>query len=489
MKRAWGYLFTLAVPVAALAAGAAWMLNLGKPGDASLTYDTAMVVKGQIRKIVSTSGPVRALVTVSVGSQLSGQVEQVKVDFNSEVKPGDVLATLDARTYAARTTSAKADLAVAEAALVNQSAALTKAQAILLTAERAIGRQKSLAAKGFSAQSTLDNAIRDQDVAKADIAVAKAQIESAKATIAQRKAALDQTQIDLDRAEIRSPISGTVISRTVDPGQTVAASLQAPEMFKIAQDLSRIRIEAQVNEADVGSVADGNPVTFSVDAYPDREFKGRVTQVRLAATEINNVVTYTVIIEAVNDDRRLFPGMTANVQIESATREGVLRVSNDAFRFRPRTETTPSSSQGGEVGQRSERMLARIKDDVHLTAEQETALRAEIKSLGEEMRQGTQPAGMGAPSFDPSVFRQKLTARIDLVLGPTLTDEQQKLYEKWKLGRETSRPSAVWILGTGDRPERRAVRTGLADDKFTEIVSGELQDGDRVVLRAREVKP
>ncbi len=487
MKRALGYLFTLAVPVAAIALGVAWMLDFGKSGHQSLTYDTTTVSTGQIRKIVATSGPVRALVTVSVGSQLSGQIELVKVDFNSEVKPGDVLATLDARTYAARTAQARADLAVAEAALVNQTAALKKSEAVLISAERANTRQKSLAAKGFSAQSTLDNATRDQDVAKADIAVAKAQIESAKATIAQRKAALDQAQIDLDRSEIRSPISGTVISRTVDPGQTVAASLQAPELFKIAQDLSRIRIEAQVNEADVGSVAEGNPVVFSVDAYPDREFKGRVTQVRLAATELNNVVTYTVIIEALNDDRRLFPGMTANVQIESATRDGVLRVSNDAFRFRPRTDAAGPSDQGGEAGKRSERLLAKIKDDVQLTAEQETVLRAEMKSLGDEMRQSAQP-GLGAPSFDPAVFRQKLTARIDLVLGPTLTDEQQKLYDKWKLGRDSSRPGAVWVLNASGQPERKSVRTGLADDKFTEILTGELRDGDRVVLRGREAK-
>jgi HlyD family secretion protein len=487
LTRAIGYLFTLAIPVAAVAGGTLYMMRLGQTGPETLTYDTVEVAKGNIRKIVASSGPVRALVTVSVGSQLSGQIDKVQVDFNSEVKPGDVLATLDARTYAARTAQAKADLVAAEAALANQNAALAKAKAVLTTADRTIQRQKSLAQKGFASQQTLDNAVRDQDVAEADIAVAQAQIASAKATIAQRKAALDQAQIDLDRAEIRSPISGTVISRTVDPGQTVAASLQAPELFKIAQDLSRIRIEAQVNEADVGAVAEGNSVMFNVDAYPDREFKGRVTQVRLAATELNNVVTYTVIIEAMNEDRRLFPGMTANVQIESANRDGVLRVANDAFRFRPRTEQSEgSSSAGSEASRRSERMLSRMRDDLQLTEPQVAALREEMTKLSEEMRGGNQPAGMTGPTFDPSVFRQKLSSRIDQVLAPTLSEEQSKLYENWKRGRETTRPNALWVLTAGNIIERRVIRSGLADDKFTEIVSGEIEEGDRVVIRARE---
>ena len=156
--------------------------------------------------------------------------------------------------------------------------------------------------------------------------MAKAQIESAKAVIAQREAALRQAEVDQERTKIVAPINGTVISRTIDVGQTVAASLQAPELFKLAQDLKLIRLEAQVNEADVGSISEGNSVSFTVDAYPERTFEGKVTQVRLSATELQSVVTYTVIIEASNDDRKLFPGMTANVQIEAAKKDGVLRI-------------------------------------------------------------------------------------------------------------------------------------------------------------------
>jgi HlyD family secretion protein len=486
MFKRMGYLFTLAVPLVVAGLAVAWMLDLRTDGNSATSYETATVSTGSIRKIVSSSGPVRALVTVSVGSQLSGQIDKVLVDFNSEVTPGQVLATLDARTYAALVEKAKADLAAAKAIRVTQTAALVKAQASLRLAHRTIERQQTLADKGFSAQSSLDSAIRDEEIAKAEIEVANAQIESATANIAQREAALDQAQIDLDRAEIRSPVSGTVISRTVDPGQTVAASLQAPELFKIAQDLSHIRIEAQVNEADVGAVAQGNVVTFTVDAYPEREFKGMVTQVRLAATELNNVVTYTVIIEAGNDDRRLFPGMTANVQIESATHEGVLRVPNDVFRFKPRGATAAASSSPGG-GQRAERLVTRLTNEVELTAEQEAMARAEITALGQEMRSGA-PAGMSTPSFDPAAFRQKLAVRLDQVLLPSLNDEQRRAYEKWKQGRETARFATLWLIGPNGQPENRSVRTGLADE-FTEILGTSLKEGDQIIVRAREAKP
>lgn len=481
-------LFTLAVPFAALGAAVLWITGLGNATKPGLVYDTAEISRGAIRRVVTTSGPVRALVTVSVGSQLSGQIEEVKVDFNREVKPGDVLATVDSKTFQSKVTQAKADLLAAQAALVNQEASLKKAEAQLKLADQNIERQQTLSAKGFASRATLDSATRDSDIGRADVAVAKAQIESAKAVIAQRQAALDQAAIDVERTEIRSPIAGTVISRTVDPGQTVAASLQAPELFKIAQDLSRIRIEAQVNEADVGAIAEGNPATFTVDAYPDREFAGKVTQVRLAATEINNVVTYTVIIEATNADRKLFPGMTANVTIETAKRDGVLRVANDALRFKPRTEPGAREARGGDRSGRSDRMITRLKDELQLTPEQEAVVRAEIAKLSEEMRAQSSGGIGGGANFDGSAMRQKMSSRIEQTLGPILTEAQRPLYDKWKLGRETTRMSALWVLEDGVTPDRRAVRTGVSDDKFTEILSGEVKEGEKAVVRAREAK-
>lgn len=478
-------LFTLAVPLAAGGLALAWTGGLLKEPASRIVYDTAEVGRGSIRKIVTTSGPVRALVTVSIGSQLSGQIDKVPADFNTEVQEGDTLATLDDKTFKARVAQAEADLSVAQANLVNQDAALKKSRAIALQAERNIERQKALQTKGFASTATLENAERDLAVANADIAVAEAQIASAKATIEQRKAALSQAQIDLDRSIIRAPISGTVISRTVDPGQTVAASLQAPELFKIAQDLRRIRIEAQVNEADVGEVAEGNAVTFSVDAYPDREFKGKVTQVRLAATELNNVVTYTVIIEAANDDRKLFPGMTANVQVEAARRDDVVRLPNDALRYKPKGEVAGRNGGGrgegrGENRQAGGRQVERLKEELKLTEAQEQTLRDGIAKLIAERR------GNEQDSFDPSTMRQLMQARIEQVLTPVLTDAQRELFDKWKQGREGQRMGTVYTIGADGMPERRMVRIGISDDQFTEVAGGRLKEGDRVVLRAKE---
>lgn len=492
MKRPLTTLFTLAVPVAAAGLLAVWMLGPASRTGGAIVYETVPVSKGQIRKMVSTSGPVRALVTVSVGSQLSAQVEDVRVDFNSEVKPGDILATLDAKTFAARVAQAKADLQAAEAALTNQQAAMAKAEAMLKAAETNVERQQGLAEKRLSTQLAFETALRDRDVAKAEISVVAAQVRSAEATIAQRQAALDQADIDLERTEIRSPIEGTVISRTVDPGQTVAASLQAPELFKIAQDLSRIRIEAQVNEADVGAVAEGNPATFTVDAYPEREFEGRVTQVRLAATELNSVVTYTVIVEAANDGRKLFPGMTANVNIVSATREGTLRVPNDALRFRPRgalAEAAPGGRGEGGGGARGGQMVERLKAELNLTEPQVAAVQRAMEQLRGEMQGASQPGFGGGPGGgDRGAMRQRFLSRIEQALGPLLDDTQKAAFQRWKDGREAVRPGTVWVLGRTGLPERRAIRTGIADDQFSEIVGGDLAEGEAVIVRARDAR-
>ena len=505
------YLFTLAIPLVAAAGGLAWIYGQGPSRGPAVNYETTPAARGAIRKLVSTSGPVRALVTVSVGSQLSGQVVKLDADFNSEVKENDVLATLDDKTFVSKVAQAKADLAQAKAQVLNQDAALKKSEAVLRQAERSQGRQQTLAAKGIAAAATLDNATRDMDVAKADIAVAQAQIANAKAQIEQKTALLLQAEIDLDRTRVRSPINGTVISRTIDVGQTVAASLQAPELFKIAQDLRRIRLEAQVNEADVGVVAEGNDVEFSVDAYPERKFRGRVTQVRLAATELQNVVTYTVIIEAQNEDRKLFPGMTANVQIETARRDNVLRVPNDATRFKPRDRSAEQrlagGGGGGQGGGGRGQLVEQLKDELKLDDAQVTIVRAEMAKFFAEMRaqgggQGSGAAGGGgaatpAPGFgapppqqsgDMAGNRARIAQHLELVLLPRLTDEQKPLYARWKKGREGTRTGTVWVLNSAGEPEARNVRLGITDEQFTEIVGGPLKEDDRVIVRAREAK-
>lgn len=508
------YLFTLALPLAVMAGGAAWMMGLGglgTSGDSALAYDTVAVSRGEIRRLVATSGPVRAVVTVSVGSQLSGRIETLSADFNSEVKDGDLLARLDDKTFAARVAQARADLVAAQAGLTNQQAARAKAEAVLRNAKRLLERQETLATKGVASTATLDNAVRDVDVATADISVIDAQIANAKATIAQREAALRVAEIDLERTEIRSPIDGTVISRTIDVGQTVAASLQAPELFKIAQDLRRIQIEAQVNEADVGAIKQGNPVEFTVDAYPDERFRGVVTQVRLAALELANVVTYTVIIEAANDDRRLFPGMTANVQIETARRGNVLRISNDALRFRPRgtASAQPGSAQAAE---RSDRLVEQMKTALKLSDEQVsavqeamakmTAARAERRktreaqaegggevrneSRGENGMAGGPRAGNGRGDGPDGGARSRFMERIETALEPTLTAEQKPLLERWRQIRQSGRMASVWVLKPERGPEQRQIRLGIGDEQYTELIGSSLQPGEHVITRQRQ---
>ena len=500
------YLFTLALPLAAVGIGAAWMMGLGGfggSGDSALAYETAEISQGDIRRLVTTSGPVRAVVTVSVGSQLSGRIDKLSADFNSEVKEGDLLALLDDKTFAARVAQARSDLVAAKAGLANQEAARVKAEAMLRNAKRLLERQETLASKGVASTATLDTAIRDVDVAVADIAVIDAQIENAKATIEQREAALKVAEIDLERTRILSPIDGTVISRTVDVGQTVAASLQAPELFKIAQDLRRIQIEAQVNEADVGAIREGNPVEFTVDAYPEDRFRGSVSQVRLAATELQNVVTYTVIIEARNDDRRLYPGMTANVQIETARRHGVLRISNDALRFRPRElAAAPPQAGSAQAAERGERLLTQLRTVLKLNDEQAAlvqdvmqkaaAARAERQKARQEQGEGSgEAAGAGenraGNARGSGDVRNRFMERIEAVLEPTLTDEQKPLLERWRQARQGGRMATVWVIGLDRKPEQRQVRLGISDEQFAELIGGGLKQGDRVITRQRQV--
>jgi HlyD family secretion protein len=437
---------------------------------------------------VSTSGPVRPIITVQISSQLSGQIQELKADFNSEVKAGDVLAQLDPKTFVSKVAQASADLAMAKASLKNQEATLQRAQAILRQTERAIERVQTLAAKGVNAQAQLDNATRDAEVARADIAVALAEIEKGKANVAQREAALLQAQIELERTQIRSPIDGVVVSRTVDIGQTVASSFQAPELFRIAQDLRRIQIEAQVNEADVGQVSAGNPVTFTVDTYPDLTFHGKVSQIRYAAQELQNVVTYTVVVAAENGDLKLLPGMTANVQIETARRDGVLRLPVAALRFKPRAPA-PQATVADRT-ERNEQRLQDLSDRLKLTDAQMEAARAGIAKMEAERaaskkRKADKDEGAGEQGRSEGK-REHTADRFARVLMPLLDSQQRVLFEKWKKERESTRSARIWVLNGSGEPEMRRARLGLADDQFGEIAGGEIKEGERVILRARE---
>ncbi|MFL5445780.1 MAG: efflux RND transporter periplasmic adaptor subunit [Myxococcales bacterium] len=281
-------------------------------------YKTEPVTRGSVNESVSATGDVSALVTVSVGSQVSGIVDKLYVDFNSPVKKGQLLATLDARLF-------QAALQKTDASVASARAGVQKAQAALADSQRLVSRDQELFKGGLIARSELDTAIATYDGNAASLAGAKAAVLQANADRAQAAANLAFTKIT-------SPIDGVVVSRSVDAGQTVAAALQAPTLFVIANDLTKMQILANVDQADVGKVHEGEDAKFTVDAYPGEVFKGHISQVRQAATTTNNVVTYAAVIQADNPDRKLRQGMTAAVTIVAANHDDVLRVPNAALR-------------------------------------------------------------------------------------------------------------------------------------------------------------
>ena len=285
---------------------------------AAVPYRTEPLTRGTVNESVSATGDVSALVTVSVGSQVSGIVDKLYVDFNSPVKKGQLLATLDPRLF-------QAALQKADASAASARAGVAKAQAALADSQRLVARDQELANGGLIARSELDTAVATRDGNAAAL-------EGAKATVLQANADRAQAAANLAFTRIASPIDGVVVSRSVDAGQTVAAALQAPTLFVIANDLTKMQILANVDQADVGKVREGEDARFTVDAYPGEIFKGRISQVRQAATTTNNVVTYAAVIQADNPDRKLRQGMTAAVTIVAANHDNVLRVPNAALR-------------------------------------------------------------------------------------------------------------------------------------------------------------
>jgi HlyD family secretion protein len=284
-------------------------------------YVTMPVQRGNVTQVVSSTGTLQAVVTVLVGSQISGTIDKLFADFNTKVKAGEVVAQLNQDKFKAAVDQARANLLAAESSLA-------KAKVSVVDAQRTLERNRELRKRDLMPQSELDTAQTAYDAALAQVEVNKAQS-------AQAQAALNQAMVDLNNTVIRSPVDGIVISRNVDVGQTVAASLQAPTLFTIANDLAKMEVHTNVDEADVGNVTEGQEVTFTVDAFPARRFKGHVHQVRNAPTVVQNVVTYDAVVRIDNKELLLKPGMTANVQFLVNRREDVLTIPNMALRFKP----------------------------------------------------------------------------------------------------------------------------------------------------------
>jgi len=456
----------------------------GSTAENTLSYTLGEVTRGDIESVVITTGTLEALNTVVVGSQLSGQVEQLFADFNDVVSKGQLIAQLDPRTFQARVVQNEADVEVAQANILQRQAEVERSTAIHDQAGRELKRRTNLREKDYISESELDQDSTTVETTRAQLQMAEAALVNARAVLQQKLAVLNQSRLDLERTAIRSPIAGTVINRNVEQGQTVAASLQAPELFQIAQDLHEMKVEASVDEADIGRIRETLQCRFSVDAYPERKFSGTIEQIRKAPDVVQNVVTYRVIITTQNRDLALLPGMTANVEIVLGKRENVLQIPNAALRFAPKNAEPSTSAPAGTPERNPQVMIDRLNETVTLTSQQQS----QIKQLFEQSRDQFQKiAASGDREAMRSSFRQaraKLNSRIRSLLQPKQQTAFDKIQQTTRPGgrHSDSRPGTLWKL-TEDQPVAVSVRTGLSDDQHTELIGG-LSEGDSLILRA-----
>jgi len=402
-----------------------WRASRAEP---EVQYRTAAVETRGIVSRVTASGTLQATVTVQVGTQVSGRVQRIHVDFNAPVKKGQPVAKIDPQLFQAAVAAARANHSSARANVV-------RSEAQVLEADRQFARLKKLSAEGLASTAELN-------VAETNLTVAKAAVDVAKAAVEQSAAALNQAQVNLSYTDIVSPIDGTVISRNVDVGQTVAASLQAPVLFTIAEDLRNMQVNANVSEGDVGRLTQGMEASFTVDAFPGQKFFGKIAQIRNAAQTVQNVVTYNAVVDVANPDLKLRPGMTANVTMVYAEKNGVLAIPNAALRFRPSPDARGgASATAGGAGGRSGAGGGGAGGGG--ASEQRTV-------GGDGGRRAGRPDG-GRPDG----------GRPD--------------------GEAAARP-VFRLDGTAATPVM--VVTGLSDGSWTEIVSGDLKEGDAIILDA-----
>ena len=417
---------------------AAFMLKSKSP----VQYYTAKVENGEIKQVVEATGTINAVITVQVGSQVSGVISKLYVDFNSPVKKGQLIAQIDPALFQGALAQAQADLANAKANLSAAVAGTAKARATEIQAKADYERNLGLAKQGVVSPQTLDLARAASDGAVASVSASVAAEEQARAQVLQKQAAVQVAQTNLDYTTIHAPIDGTVVARNVDVGQTVAASLQAPTLFTIAQDLTKMQVYAKTDESDVGQIRPGQNVSFKVDAYPRDTFYGSVSQVRMNSTIVQNVVTYDTIIDFNNPDLKLFPGMTAYVTIPVATANAV-KVPNGALRYKP-----------------------------DLSADEVRALYQQY-GLPENAGQPSQdkPPTAAAPPHAPG---SNARPGAKTAAAVAVSDSVGPRYDT----------QVVWKLLPDNSLQPVRIKTGITDHTFTELVqelNGSLKPGDDVV--------
>ncbi|HEU4351789.1 MAG TPA: efflux RND transporter periplasmic adaptor subunit [Burkholderiales bacterium] len=484
--------------VATLGAGGWYWLET-RDGNGEVKYRLAKVERGPLAAVVVASGTLNAVTTVQVGSQISGQVKEIYADFNTAVKKDQVIARIDPATFELRVNQARADLdaaegavAVARSGLAAQQAELGRVKVTLVDAQRDVERKKQLVDKKFISPAELDKAqvvldtTREQlKAVEAQIKVNEAQVASARAAVKQRESLLKQAQVDLERTIIRAPVNGTVILRNVDAGQTVAASLQAPVLFTIAQDLRDMQVEAAIDEADVGRLRVGMPASFAVDAFPRRNFTGEIRQIRKSPQNVQNVVSYTVVISAANPDLALLPGMTANVRVAVESRTSTLKVPNAALRFRPAGAAPEARAAPNDMptpqagGQAVQEFRSRIQQDLKPTESQ----RAQLDEIFSESRQKfarvRDMKGDGNRRKEVERIRAETNTRIAEILTP----EQRPAWERLLAESAARGPMSagrVYVLEDG-APKPVDVRLGLSDGMSTEVISG-LDENAEVIV-------
>jgi HlyD family secretion protein len=414
-------------------------------GEDKPQYFTTKSDRGDIRAVVEATGTINAVITVQVGSQVSGTISKLYVDFNSRVKKGQVVAQIDPPLFRGALLQAKADLANAQANLASAKANLEKAKAAQVQTKADYNRAVGLTQGGVMSQQQLDLAKANYDSAVAAVSASDAQVVQAAAQEQQKEAAVTVAQTNLDYTTIRAPIDGTVIARNVDVGQTVAASLQAPTLFTIAQDLTKMQVYASTDESDVGMIKVGQVSTFKVDAYPKDTFTGTVSQIRMNATTVQNVVTYNTIVDFDNPELKLFPGMTAYITIPVANAKAVLRVPNGALRYKPDLKAEEIRALLQKYG----------LDNGGAQASATAASGAGAKQSRPQGQEGggSPPVATKAPRLDVAI---------------------------------------LWKLHPDKTLEPVKVRTGITDHTVTEVaqvLQGELKEGDELVTGSLTNKP
>jgi HlyD family secretion protein len=468
IRRKIGLVSVLVVFIVLGAGGFYWYSANGR----APSYRTTPVERGELLSTISATGTLNAVVTVQVGTQVSGTIQQLLVDYNSPVKKGMLIARIDPATFEAKVNQAQADLENSRASVLNQRAAVAKARADLVNAKANVVRQEvalrdakikldsriRLFGEGGisqeerdSAQAAYDSAVAQLEASQASVnsaqaalEVTQAQLAAAEAQVRQKQASLALAEVDLRNTLIRAPVDGIVVSRSVDVGQTVAASLQAPTLFLIAQDLTKMQVDTNVDEADIGRVALEQEATFTVDSFPGQTFRGRVMQIRQAPQVVQNVVTYNTVVTVSNIDLKLKPGMTANVKLLVARRENALLVPNAAFRFRVETSSSASGQRSGGSS-----------------------------SGGGAPTSGGQGRGAGGAGSAPRAGGLTTGAG-----GGRGTDGVARQGEGSR--------QRVYVLAEG-KPVERQVKIGLSDGQRTEIVEG-LAEGDAVIVGTGQLR-